>query len=88
LNFAERLNTVDCNVLVVYGEKDDVVDSKLFNDLHVDVEHVRVIGLSGAKHFPMIDEGIKFNRLIKDFSDKLANLDSIEVKEEWRRRTR
>jgi hypothetical protein len=36
----------------------------------------------------MLDEATKFTRLLKDFLDIETDLSALELKEEWRRRTR
>jgi pimeloyl-ACP methyl ester carboxylesterase len=90
LNISARLKALSCDVLIVYGDKDDVVSPEPLHSLEAanGLAHVRNIVLPGAKHFPMIDDGSKFNRLLRDFTDKQATLESLELKEEWRRRTR
>ena len=88
LNIQNLLKSVSCDILLVYGEKDDVVDPKPIEQFSNGLDNVRQIGLSGSRHFPMIDEDTKFTRLLKDFSDKEATLESLSLKEEWRRRTR
>jgi len=56
--------------------------------------NVRPIGLADSKHFPMLEETNKFNRLLKDFlelkvdGNDLSALSNLELKEEWKRRTR
>ena len=49
------------------------------------VADVRNFERSG--HFPMLDERPKFNRLLRDFLIA-ENMDSLAVKEEWRRHSR
>lgn len=75
-------------VLAVYGEKDDIVDPTPIRNLNGDAEIIRPIGLTESKHFPMLDEAAKFNRLLKDFLEIKDDLSALELKEEWRRRTR
>lgn len=75
-------------LLAVYGEKDDVIDPSPTRDLDGSWQNIRPIGLSDSKHFPMLDEASKFNRLLKDFLDVEDDLSVLELKEEWRRRTR
>ena len=75
-------------LLAVYGEKDDVIDPAPTRQLDGAWQNIRPIGLSDSKHFPMLDEASKFNRLLKDFLDVEDNLSVLELKEEWRRRTR
>ena len=75
-------------LLAVYGEKDDMIDPGAIRSLNGRWPNVRPIGLSGSKHFPMLDEAAKFNRLVKDFLDVEKDLSNLALKEEWRRRTR
>jgi pimeloyl-ACP methyl ester carboxylesterase len=75
-------------LLAVYGEKDDVIDPGPTRDLNGSWKNVRQIGLADSKHFPMLDEAAKFTRLLKDFLTLENDLSALELKEEWRRRTR
>ena len=88
LQLAEKLTNLGCSVLLVHGEKDDVIDPSTVEEVNGTLAHIRHIALSASRHFPMLDESGKFNRLLKDFSDKSATLESLELKDEWRRRTR
>ncbi len=88
LNLMERLLSLPCSILLVYGEKDDVVDPTPIRELNSDLPNIRYISLPGSRHFPMLDESNKFNRLLRDFADREATLESLELKEEWRRRIR
>lgn len=83
-NIAQR----ETKVLAVYGEKDDVIDPGPTRNLDYGLGSVRPIGLSESKHFPMLDEASKFQRLLKDFLEVEDDLSILELKEEWRRRTR
>ena len=78
----------DALLLAVYGEKDDMVDPDPMRQLNGSWRNVRPIGLSDSKHFPMLDGAAKFNRLLQDFLDVQDDLSALELKEEWRRRTR
>jgi pimeloyl-ACP methyl ester carboxylesterase len=78
----------DAMLLAVCGEKDDVIDPSPTRDLDSQWLNVRQIGLSESKHFPMLDEAAKFTRLLKDFLTLENDLSALELKEEWRRRTR
>lgn len=81
-------NSADVMLLAVYGERDDMIDPSPNRNLNGTWKNVRPIGLSDSKHFPMLDEAAKFNRLLQDFLDVEDNLSALELKEEWRRRTR
>ncbi len=74
--------------LVVYGEKDDLVDPQPVRELNSHWSNIRPISLSGSRHFPMLDETAKFTRLLKDFLEIETDLSALELKEEWRRRAR
>lgn len=75
-------------ILSVYGEKDDLVDTNPTRSLNGHWPHIRPVGLADSKHFPMLDETAKFNRLLKDFLEIETDLAALELKAEWRRRTR
>jgi pimeloyl-ACP methyl ester carboxylesterase len=52
--------------------------------------HMHQINLEGAGHFPMLDDSLKFNRLLTDFLALESGLSprELQLKEEWRRRVR
>jgi pimeloyl-ACP methyl ester carboxylesterase len=74
--------------LVVYGENDSVIDPEPTDMLNGRRPNLRPIGLAASKHFPMLDEANKFNRLLKDFLETGDDLSELTLKEEWKRRTR
>ncbi len=76
--------------LMVYGAKDPYVPP-LTDGWAANLEtnsQLRQLNLDQSRHFPMLDETSKFSRLLMDFIDAGDDLDSIEVKDQWRRRTR
>ena len=74
--------------LVIYGEKDGVIDPEPSRILNGERHSLRPIGLAESRHFPMLEEANKFNRLLKDFLEAGDDLSVLELKEEWKRRTR
>jgi pimeloyl-ACP methyl ester carboxylesterase len=92
LNTPSRIQTISrfdkAMLLAVYGEKDDIVDPTPLGTLNGDWTNIRPIGLANSKHFPMLEEAAKFNRLLRDFLELEDDLAVLELKEEWRRRTR
>lgn len=74
--------------LLVYGEKDNVIDPGPTRALNGKRSSLRPIGLSESRHFPMLEEANKFNRLLKDFLIAGDDLSDLALKEEWKRRTR
>jgi pimeloyl-ACP methyl ester carboxylesterase len=90
LNIQRTLDTIDIPLLTVYGERDNVIDPNQAGDLEENHYVARAIVLSNSHHFPMLDEPVKFTRLLRDFMDieTPEQLDQLSIKKEWRRRTR
>lgn len=93
LNVSSRIEIIskssDSMLLMVYGEKDDMIDPTPHRYLNGNNwRNIRPIGLAESKHFPMLEEAAKFYRLLQDFLDIEDDLSTLELKEEWRRRTR
>jgi pimeloyl-ACP methyl ester carboxylesterase len=86
LNSNPDPSTIPC--LLVYGENDQAIfppeESFSFSSM------THQVVLDGSGHFPMIDETIKFNRLLTDFLALEAGVSpgELQMKEEWRRRVR
>ena len=53
-------------------------------------QHMHQINLDGTGHFPMLDDSLKFNRLLTDFLALDSGLSprELQLKEEWKRRVR
>jgi pimeloyl-ACP methyl ester carboxylesterase len=87
LELAQSLTT-PC--LFVQGQNDPAVamsSSDLLN-LFPELAHYIVFEQSG--HFPMLDEALKYNRLLSDFLalDSGESPRDLQLKEEWKRRVR
>lgn len=86
LDMLRELQRIDLPVLLVYGDRDEVVTP--FDDSDLDSSgFVRRIFLSESRHFPMLDERLIFNRLLRDYL-LAEDIGSLNLKEEWRRQTR
>jgi len=75
--------------LLVYGEKDQAITLPSYDDITSTYTHQVV--LEGSGHFPMVEETIKFNRLLTDFlalDSGARPSEELQMKEEWRRRVR
>lgn len=86
LDMLRELQRINLPVLLVYGERDDIVmpvDGSDFNGS----QFVRGINMAESRHFPMLDERLKFNRLLRDFL-VADDVNSLSLKEEWRRKAR
>lgn len=76
--------------LLVYGEKDPIVTPPSDGLMEYLTNNVHSIELEESRHFPMLDEAAKFNRLLVDFLSLKSgeSLTNLELKEEWKRRVR
>ena len=74
--------------LLVYGERDQAVLAPDESFPLSSMTHPVFLDSSG--HFPMIDETIRFNRLLTDFLalDSGVSPSELQMKEEWKRRVR
>ena len=88
-NLFGEFKDLDIPTLMVYGEKDQAITRPKYDDTASTFTHQVVLDESG--HFPMIEETIKFNRLLTDFlalDSGARPSDELQMKEEWRRRVR
>jgi len=74
--------------LVVYGRKDGLVDPGQVEGLSSSNPSIRGLVMPDSRHFPMLEETGHFNRLLTDFLEIGEDLTHLEIKTEWRRRTR
>lgn len=91
LNLLADIASLKVPLLIVYGQKDHIIDpapARLLNSKAT----LRPMSMAEARHFPMLEERSKFNRLLRDFLaldfSKNGGLWSLEFKDEWRRRIR
>jgi len=87
-NIFEKFRALNIPCLLVYGDKDPAITTP--NGEYSLSTLTHQVELEGSGHFPMIDETIKFNRLLTDFLalDSGASPRDLQMKEEWRRRVR
>ncbi len=76
--------------LLVYGEKDAIVTPPSDGLMEFLTNNVHSIELEDSRHFPMLDEAAKFNRLVVDFLSLKSGeeLTQLALKDEWQRRVR
>lgn len=67
LNVQQLLGKLSIPTLMVYGEKDKVVDPRQTKEAKDRWPNVRQVGLKESSHFPMLDEQRKFNGLLLEF---------------------
>lgn len=87
-NLFGNFRNVNVPCLLVYGEKDPAITIPTYEAATSTFTHQIV--LEGSGHFPMIEETIKFNRLLTDFLalDSGISPSELQLKEEWKRRVR
>ena len=87
-NLFENFRSLDVPCLLVYGDKDQAITAPAYETTSSTFTHQVV--LDGSGHFPMIEETIKFNRLLTDFLtlDSGVSPSELQMKEEWKRRVR
>lgn len=87
-NIYTSFRSLNIPCLLVYGDRDEAITTP-DEDYSVSTM-THQIELEGSGHFPMIDETIKFNRLLIDFLalDSGTSPRELQMKEEWRRRVR
>jgi pimeloyl-ACP methyl ester carboxylesterase len=86
LDMLRELQRIHLPVLLVHGQRDGIVtpfDDSDFNGS----DFVRGISMSESRHFPMLDERPKFNRLLRDFLIA-PDVNALSLKDEWRRKAR
>ena len=88
-NLFSNFRSLNIPTLLVYGEKDQAITIPSYDDTTSTFTHQVV--LEGSGHFPMVEETIKFNRLLTDFlalDSGARPSEELQMKEEWRRRVR
>jgi pimeloyl-ACP methyl ester carboxylesterase len=87
LNVTQNLST-PC--LYVHGQNDPAVELPSREILNLLPEQSHYIVFEQSGHFPMLDETLKYNRLLSDFLS-LSSGESprnLQLKDEWKRRVR
>ncbi len=84
------LKELRASCLLVHGEKDALILPPNDGALADMTNNVHGLELDDSRHFPMLDEAAKFNRLLSDFLALKSgeDLHNLELKDEWKRRVR
>ncbi|GJQ52501.1 MAG: alpha/beta hydrolase [Anaerolineaceae bacterium] len=87
-NFFSGFRALNIPTLFVYGEKDQAIVAP--DEERINSTMIQQVILEESGHFPMLDETVKFNRLLTDFLalESGASPSELEMKDEWRRRVR
>lgn len=87
-NVFGKFRALNIPCLLVYGDKDPAI---VIPDGEYSLSTLtHQVELENSGHFPMIDEAMRFNRLLTDFLalDSGTSPRELQMKEEWRRRVR
>ena len=83
------LGRVRAPCLLVHGERDPAVAAPQEAWLeNANASPVHRISFEELRHFPMLEDATKFNRLLLDFLEVGDDLTKLQLKEEWKRRMR
>jgi pimeloyl-ACP methyl ester carboxylesterase len=88
MDLAEEVRRVRVPTLAVLGNDDPIIQVSQAAAIEAASPHARAIIMDGVKHFPMLDEPVKFNRLMRDLLVADESLENLQIKEMWHRRTR
>lgn len=88
-NLFSEVRNLGVPCLFVYGSNDPSL-TNLSQENDTLPQHMHQIYLEGSGHFPMLDDSLKFNRLLTDFLALESGLSprELQLKEEWKRRVR
>ena len=89
-NLVSVVNEIEIPFLMVHGQNDPAVSVPIPEDGLNGSQNVHNIVFDDSGHYPMISEPNKFNRLLNEFLSLNAgeSLQSLQLKEEWKRRVR
>jgi pimeloyl-ACP methyl ester carboxylesterase len=76
--------------LVVHGQNDPAIQTPDYERMMAMPDQVHQVIFEQSGHFPMLDEGPRFNRLMTDFLALVQGESprQLQMKEEWKRRVR
>ncbi len=87
IDLTADLTRATAPTLLVHGEKDEAINAPSDEGFNGFTTNLHQIIFEGGRHFPMLDDPAKFNRLLADFLEA-KELTSLELKDEWKRRMR
>jgi pimeloyl-ACP methyl ester carboxylesterase len=88
IDLAEEVRRIHIPTLAVFGNDDPIVQVSQAAVIESASQRARAIIMDGVKHFPMLDEPVKFHRLLRDLLIADESLENLQLKEMWHRRTR
>jgi pimeloyl-ACP methyl ester carboxylesterase len=88
-DWRSTLSAIEPPSVLVHGENDPLVHvpEEIWFDGLMHNKKVHRVLLNDSRHFPMLDETARFNRLLLDFLTT-SDVSTLKLKEHWHRRTR
>jgi pimeloyl-ACP methyl ester carboxylesterase len=89
INTFRELLQIGVPTLALLGEADTLMklpEETVLSQLSAR-QQFKLIVLAGTRHFPMLEDPAKFTRLLRDFLEA-PDITELEMKDEWKRRTR
>lgn len=75
-------------VLLIYGKNDPLIRPPEDDWVNQWEQNIHLLSLEDSFHFPMLDEAARFTRLLRQFLALGRGVGALELRDEWRRRTR
>ncbi len=82
------LESLTIPVLLVYGKNDSLIRPPEDSWVSRWEENIYLVSLEDSSHFPMLEEAARFTRLLRQFLALGSDVEALELRDEWRRRTR
>ena len=88
IDLEEELRRIRVPVLTIFGSEDPVVNVSQASVIQTISRRSRAIVMETLQHFPMLEDPARFHRLLRDFLVDEEDLEKLQLKEMWHRRTR
>lgn len=90
IKISELFQDLTTPCLFVHGQNDPAVELPPVDVINQLPEQSHYVVFEQSGHFPMLDETVKYNRLLSDFLALTSGESprNLQVKEEWKRRVR
>jgi pimeloyl-ACP methyl ester carboxylesterase len=90
MSFMPIMDSMVTPCLIVHGQNDLALQTPDYERIMTMPDLVHQVVLEESGHFPMLDESVRFNRLMTDFLALVPGESprQLQLKEEWKRRVR
>jgi len=90
IDIMPAMNIMTTPCLIVHGEDDPAIQTPDYERIQAMPDRVHQVVLEDCGHFPMLDQTVRFHRLMTDFLtlESGESPRQLQLKEEWKRRMR